>query len=246
MKDRPVKRREPEQSFPAIRRRKSKNSMNRNRLAGIATAAAGAVAAYAFAIRPWHLRWGATDEEASAEMPGDFLTRDPVKQSTHAVTIHASAAEVWPWLAQIGQKRAGFYSYDWLENLVGCRMRNAERIVPEWQGIAVGDKIWLHPNAPPIPVALVEPEKALVLGSSSGATGTWGFALVEIDRRITRLIARSRASSHAMSLPAKLGYCILFEPAHYIMERKMLLNIKRLAERGATQFRTELTANGGD
>jgi len=92
---------------------------------------------------------------------------------------------VWPWLVQIGQTRAGFYSYEWLENLVGCDMHNADR-VPEWQDLKVGDEVWLHPEAPPLKVRIIEPGRAIVLEQS------WGFYLEEIDSQRTRLILRGR------------------------------------------------------
>jgi hypothetical protein len=107
---------------------------------------AAALAAYAFFIRPWHLRWGATEEELKTRLPGDDLVQHPKLNATHAITINAPVERVWPWLAQIGQKKGGFYSYTRLENLVGCNMRNANRIVPEWQNLKVGDEIWLHPK----------------------------------------------------------------------------------------------------
>ena len=114
--------------------------MRRRVIAGAALAAAGAgtLAAYALAVRPWHVRWGATDEEVNERLPGDELVRHPNVEATHAVTIKAPAEEVWPWLVQIGQDKGGFYSYSWLENLAGCRLRNADRIVPEFQRLKVG------------------------------------------------------------------------------------------------------------
>src|SRR5690242_10440737 len=102
----------------------------------------GAAIAYALVFRPWHLRWGATDEETTETLPGDALVPHPKSQATHAITIHAPVAEVWPWLVQVGQDKGGFYSYTWLENLVGCQMRNADRIVPQFQQLQVGDKVW--------------------------------------------------------------------------------------------------------
>lgn len=94
--------------------------------------------AYAFFIRPWHLRWGATDEELGKPLPGDELVPHPGIESTRAITVNAPVEQVWSWLAQIGQDRGGFYSYEWLENLAGCRMRNADRVHPEWQHREVG------------------------------------------------------------------------------------------------------------
>lgn len=133
--------------------------------------AAAAAAAYAFVLRPWHLRWGATREEVAARLPGDELASGRALDCTHAVTIHAPAAEVWPWLVQLGQGRGGFYSYTWLENLVGCRMENADRIHPEFQELEEGAPIYLHPKAPPLRVTHLEPGRALVLGTS------WAFVL---------------------------------------------------------------------
>jgi hypothetical protein len=117
---------------------------------------------YTFFIRPWHLRWGATDEELSKPLPGDELVPHPAIESTRAITVNAPLEEVWPWLAQIGQDRGGFYSYEWLESLAGCRMRNADRIHPNWQHREVGEIVFLHP-ATGMKVATFEPGRAIVL-----------------------------------------------------------------------------------
>src|SRR6185295_17289451 len=106
---------------------------NKSKLAEAAIVGAAGLAAYAYLIRPWHLRWGATDEEVKMALPGDEVTPQPKLNATHAITIRAPVSDAWRWLAQIGQRQGGFYSYTWLENLVGCRMHNADRIVPEWQ-----------------------------------------------------------------------------------------------------------------
>ena len=97
------------------------------------TAAVLATGVYALKVRPWMLRWGATRAESEATLPGDELAPRPGVGPTGAVTVDAPVEAVWSWLAQIGQDRGGFYSYEWLENLAGCRMRNAERIHPQWQ-----------------------------------------------------------------------------------------------------------------
>ncbi|HYY98397.1 MAG TPA: hypothetical protein VE642_07400, partial [Pyrinomonadaceae bacterium] len=149
--------------------------------AAVAGAGAGALAAYVLRVRPWHLRWGATDEELRERLPGDELVPSPNVEATHAVTVEAPVEEVWPWLVQMGQDRGGFYSYTWLENLVGCRMRNAGRIIPEFQQLQAGDAVRLHPKAPPLPVLICEPPRALVLGSNTASPGTWGFYLKEVD-----------------------------------------------------------------
>ena len=200
----------------------------RNLMIGAAVAAAGAVTAYVCGIRPWHLRWGATDEELNAPLIGDELVPRPKLKATHAITINAPAADVWPWLVQMGQNRGGFYSYTGLENLVGCHMRNADEIVPEWQNLKVGDKVWLHPKAPPVEVAAIEPKRAIVLKP-------WGaFVLQPIDEKTTRMIIRSQGDYERDLNNAVLNFVlwrVFYEPAHFIMERKMLLGIKARAEK---------------
>lgn len=214
--------------------------MNNSKLlkmaAGIAAGGAAALAAYTLAVRPWHLRWGATRSEEREPLPGDDIVPRPDHEATHAITISASVAYVWPWLVQIGQNRAGFYSYNWLENLAGCEIHNADRVVPEWQTLRVGDVVWLHPDEDPLPVIIVEPFKALVLGGSSEDApgdglrgGTWCFYLEQIDDKTTRFITRIRWTRGPEARSRILDF-LLLEPAHFIMERKMMLGIKQRAE----------------
>jgi len=186
-----------------------------------------ALASYAFLIRPWHLRWGATSEELKTPLPGDDLVQHPKLNATHAITIDARVEDVWPWLIQMGQNRGGFYSYEWLENLVGCDMHNADQIVPEWQELKIGDEVWLHPKAPPLKVLLIEPLRAIVLEK------TWGFFLEPINENQTRLIIRGRGEFNPDLNNTILNLLLwrgIFEPAHFIMERKMMLGIKQRAE----------------
>jgi hypothetical protein len=188
----------------------------------VAFAGTLATLVYALRVRPWLLAWGATEDEPQRSLPGDELVSDPGNESTRAVTIEAPVEEVWPWLAQIGQDRGGFYSYEWLENLAGCRMRNADRIHPEWQERDVGETVFLHP-ANGLKVALFEPKRVLALKG-------WGaFVLEPLDERRTRLIARGRGQPGL----ASVAYTLLLEIPHFIMERKMLLGIKERAERAA-------------
>jgi hypothetical protein len=206
--------------------RMKKNILNLKTLTAV-IGGAGALAAYVLLIRPWHLKWGATEEELKMPLPGDELVEHPKLNATHAITIKAPVAEVWPWLVQVGQKRGGFYSYTWLENLVGCEMSNADRIVPEWQDLKVGDEVWLHPKAPPLKVLAMEPGRAIVLENS------WTFVLHPIDDHTTRLIIRGRGDFNPDLKNALLNFILwrgVFEPAHFIMERKMMLGIKERAE----------------
>jgi hypothetical protein len=152
-------------------------------------------------------------------LPGDELVERPGIQTTRAVTVEVPVEAVWPWLAQIGQDRAGFYSYEWLENLAGCRMRNADRIHPEWQQRAVGETVLLHP-ASGLKLLRFEPPRVYALD------GGWHFVLEPLGAR-TRLIARGRYRRGLVSV----AYGLLLEIPHFVMERKMLLGIKERAER---------------
>jgi hypothetical protein len=199
---------------------------------------------YLYIIRPWHLHWGATHLDRIAMLPGDALSPYASAVVTHAVNIDAPAEAVWRWLVQIGQDRAGFYSYSFLENLVGCDMRNTFRIVPEWQRRAIGDTVWF--GSPKrfggracMIAALVEPTRALVLATPAGweliRTGkdgldtTWAFALQRKGVNTTRLIARLRSAANVTLWQRVINF-FFWEPAHFVMERKMLLTIKKLAE----------------
>jgi len=191
-----------------------------------------AVAAYAKWVRPWHLRWGATDEEVRGSLPGDDHSLGRDTDATHATTIDAPPEDVWPWIAQIGQNKAGCYSYRWLENLVGCQMPDVREVVPTWQDVQPGDDVWLHPKAPPLKVLIVNPGRDLVLSS------TWSFHLRPLDDgQSTRLVVRGRGEFNPDLGPIGniIAWRVVFEPAHFIMERKMLTNIKKLAERYAVE-----------
>ncbi len=192
----------------------------------VALAGAALVAIHALAVRPWMAGWGSTSAERAKALPGDELVPDPGIQSTRAVTVDAPVESVWPWLAQLGQDRGGFHSYEWLENLAGCRMRNADRIHPEWQERRVGETLYLH-RLHGMPVARFERERVLALEG-------WGAFVVEpAGRGRTRLIARGRAPRG----PALAAYVLFVEIPHFVMERRMLLGIKERAERAYAEQR---------
>jgi len=179
-------------------------------------------------------------------LPGDELFLHPSWGYTHAVTIQAAPETIWPWLVQIGQGRGGFYSYEVLENLVGCNIRNLERIKPELQNLQVGDEIKLHPKAPGIPVEDLEANGYLLLaGRMDAATGgpaapdtpanrvigtTWLFYLQPQDANHTRLIVRGHYAYRPTWLNRAFMGPGLLEPISFVMERKMLLTLKHLAE----------------
>lgn len=207
-------------------------SWMRSRYAGVA-ALAGAMAAYVLAGRPRQLRWGATSDESGEPLPGDDLIANADFAATRAITIRAPAGQVWPWIVQIGQGRGGFYSYDFLENLAGCDVRSAGRIVPQWQDLKVGDEVSLAPQVALL-VAAVEPGRSLVLrgGVPMGNTPppydfTWAFVLTGEPGGTSRLLVRER---YGYTRPwARL----LVEPVEvvsFVMTRKMLRGIRDRAE----------------
>jgi len=213
-------------------------------LGGLAAAAASV---YWFVVRPWHLRWGATDAEVARTLPGDELVPDAKISSTHAITIQAAPAEVWPWLLQLGQGRGGFYSYDWIEDAMGLEIRSADRILPEYQELKVGDTIPLAPDAFGLPVAILDTQQRMVLHGDTRLPGgdamppmrpgeylaaSWGFYLLGQADGATRLVERWRADYTPTVLNAAF-YRAFLEPGAFLMQRKMLLGIKARAEQGS-------------
>jgi hypothetical protein len=199
-----------------------------------------AALAAAPAVRTRLLHWGATPAEVAAPLPGDDVLPDADVVATRAITIDATKADVWPWLAQLGQGRGGLYSYDALENLVGCDMRSSDVIVPEWQDVAVGDEVRLHPEVA-LAVVRVDPGHALVLRGAvqAGATPapydfTWAFVVLDAPCGQTRLVVRERYAY------LRASAALLVEPVSVVswfMSRRMLRGIKLRAEQ-ASDVRT--------
>jgi hypothetical protein len=200
----------------------------------IAAAVAGsAVAAYATWGRPRQLRWGATGEEAGAPLAGDALLANADLIATRAITIHSPADVIWPWIAQLGQGRGGFYTYDWLQNLLGLDMHSADHVVPGWQDIRAGDEIRLAAGVG-LTVAVAEHGRALVIrgGIPMGAVPcpydfTWAWVLRERHDGTTRLVVRERYSYTKRWAP------FLLEPVQvisFVMTQRMLRGIKERAE----------------
>jgi hypothetical protein len=198
------------------------------------TSAAGvSLAVLALLGRGRRLRWGATDEEVQGMLAGDDLIPDADLTATRAISVRRRTDVVWPWIAQLGQGRGGWYSYDFLENLAGCQIHSAHRIAPEWQHVTVGDEVRLAPELP-LTVAMVEPGRTLVMrgGVPIGRTPspydfTWSFTLRDEVDGSTRLLVRER-------------YCYgrwwarpvveVAELMSHVMSRKMLRGIRDRAE----------------
>jgi hypothetical protein len=201
------------------------------------------VGAYALVVRPRLLRWGATEEEVRRPYPGADLIPGGERSATMAVTIEAPPSKVWPWLVQMGADRAGWYSWDHLDNL---GHPSAERIHPEWQEISVGDHVAATPDASVWwEVAALEPERFLALrisidllwrpfetvGPRPGfySDSLWCFLLEEVPGGRTRLVQSGYVSTRPRLLQT-IGNFVFWEPAHWIMQTRQFANMKRRAE----------------
>jgi hypothetical protein len=192
-------------------------------LAGLAL-----TAVYWFPVRRWLSRWGTTPEELERSMPGDALIASPTDTATGAVTVNAPPEDIWPWLVQMGTGRAGMYSYDWLDRLFGFLDRpSATRVLPEFQQLAVGDKIpWGRDE---LTVSVLEPLRTLALSlDAHGMEWVWQFGLYPVDDRRTRLVARGieRVPNTALWWLSMR----VMEPAAFIMTRRFMLGVRERAE----------------
>jgi hypothetical protein len=227
--------------------------MMKTRKIGIGTGITVGVAGFAYAvvIRPWQLRRGATDAEVRRSLPGDDLVPDPKCGYTQAITIKASTSDIWPWLVQIGYKRAGWYSHDFLHRLMGIagsvddEHRSAKRIIPELQDLTVGDVVEIAPGMGYV-VAGIEPEQALILQSRVDTdkweslsssdplperylSSSWVWFLEGIDEKTTRFIVRVR-SDYSPGLLSSLSASIPNELGSLVMQPKTLRVLKQRAE----------------
>lgn len=216
------------------------------RLRGVVLAVtASAAAVYALGLRPRLLAWGATREEVAADYPGDELIPHPDDGSTMAMNLPVPPESVWPWLAQMGGDRGGWYSRDWLDN---NGRQSADQIVKEWQDLRAGQRLSraAAPGREPgaFTVVALEPHRTLVLRASYGlftgrdfdlrsgpvptpwVDGIWGFHLRPAPGGGTRLLARSRnrGGPHVITRPFAV---LVSEPLHFAMQTRQFRNLKR-------------------
>jgi hypothetical protein len=197
-----------------------------SKMVGVAMALGAATAVYLLYIRPWQLRWGATDEELERPMPGDEIVTDPTFNATRALTIEARPEEIWPWIVQIGMNRAGWYSYDLLDNL---GRPSARRILPQFQDPKIGDVIPMSPDGKQGPyVKDFEQDRWMLWWDGKGGM-SWAWGLYPVDEARTRLITRVRMR-YDLRTPSILFH-MLVEFTDIIMMRKSMLGIKERAER---------------
>lgn len=189
---------------------------------------------YSGFLRSWHRRWGARRDEIERHLPGDRFIPHPSNVSTRAVSVNAAPECLWAYLVQIGQGRGGLYSYERLENLIGCDIHNVEEIRPELQTLAVGEEVRLGPAGYPYYLVedLAEGRHLLLKGpQSDGETHTWLFLIDPLPDGSSRLLVRTR-DFYAPTFANFIIWCVMTEPLHFIMENKMLRTLKALAERG--------------
>jgi hypothetical protein len=186
-------------------------------------------------LRGRRARWGLDPASASRSLPGDDLVSAPRWGWTHAIEIDAPAAAVWPWVAQVGADRGGFYSYQWLENLAGCRLRNAETVHPEW-AVREGQGLLLHPRVPPLRIARVEDGRCFVAHAAADPAAqragnpwvdaSWLFLVEPLGPGRCRFISRYRvATSGDPATRLRFGPWLL-EPIATEMDRRMLRGVR--------------------
>jgi hypothetical protein len=180
---------------------------------------------YRVLLRPWQLRWGATDEEIGHAMPGDEIVDQPTFNATRAVTIHAPAEYIYPWIVQMGVTRGGWYSYDLLDNLA---RPSAEVIMPEHQHLHIGMVVPMSPDGKQgLQVKDFKENEWLLWWDNSGDT-SWVWEIYPAGKSASRLITRVRVKYRWLS-PAVL-FNLLIEFFDIVMMRKCMLGIKRRAE----------------
>jgi len=190
-------------------------------------------------VRPWYKSWGASHDEISAVLPAQYAFASRPHE-TRAIDVNAPAAQVFAWVAQLGQNRAGFYSYELLEDLVGCNMPDLRYLDPALQEWKIGDRLWMYPPSKLDGLGYAtlvhyEPGRALVFAThspldnpESPIASTWSFFVTPTGPATSRLVTRASGEP-----PGLLGLAFnrtVFEPLHFAMERRMLIGIKALAE----------------
>jgi hypothetical protein len=209
-------------------------------------AAAALVFLFAYVAYPWLCRRGTSIAEASAALPGDSIVPQSRVGYTLAIAIAAKPHAIWPWIVQMGQGRGGFYTHEWVENLLRADIHNATRIVSELQTLNLGDRMRLTPDpylgqpGQYLEVVHVEPNHALALRQRlpNGTNGSWAFVLRPDGERSTRPFFRRRGEKPSF-------FDRLMKPGYYFMDRGMLAGLKRRAERSAqAEKRISMTAFG--
>ena len=194
-------------------------------------------------------------DESIRPLPGDPLIASPAGSITQSITIEAPPEAIWPWLLQMGCLRAGWYSYDWLDN---AGVASASVLVPEWQNAKEGDVFAATPDdAGGFYVVSIDPLRHLILGGcfdldshqaydpgidplpSNYFRTTWAFVLEPQTSNVTRMITRARADYRSNKTITPHLRAFLSRPVHSFMQRKQLVNLKRRSENLRAQMPKE-------
>lgn len=200
----------------------------------VATTVAAAVPAYLRIIRPRQLRWGATDEEVARVMPGDDIVTRPTFNATRAITVDAAPEEIWPWIVQMGFGRAGWYSYDWIDNL---GRPSVHEILPDYQLPQPGDAVPIGPGGKGLLVRSLDRNRTLLWWDGRGGA-TWAWTLSPQPGGATRLVTRIRLRYNWRSPLILLHLAVEF--GDIVMIRRCLAGIKERAETIASQRRKQV------
>jgi hypothetical protein len=200
----------------------------------VSTSAIFIVLFYLKILRPWQLRWGATDDEVKCTMPGDNIVQKPNFVATRAISIKSPPAEVWKWIVQIGSGRAGFYSIDFIDN---ANVPSSRNIIPKYQRIEQDYFIPFTPNQKNGMWVEDYREPEYILWWDRKGNGTWGWFLRQTEAGNTRLITRLR-TKYDFSFPWIIYY-IFYDIGDIIMMRKCMLGIKERAEKSLFDRRIE-------
>jgi len=187
--------------------------------------------------RRWLDHWGARKEELERAWPGDALVSPGWVAHTRGIDIAAPAELVWKWIVQFGLGKAGFYSYELLERLIGIPVTNIESIEPTMQSLTIGDEVLLHPKAPGIPVGLLEHARHICFGKqpvpnqpATESSRSWSFYVEPLTGDSCRLVLRGCIQlAREASLLQRFANSLEM-PVDFVMEQRMLRTVKRLAE----------------
>jgi hypothetical protein len=187
-------------------------------------------------VRPWHMRWGATDAEVAGPMPGDEVVPRAQFNATRSITIDAPPEQVWPWIVQLGYGRGGFYTYDQVDN---AGKPSADRIIDEFQDLKVGDLIPMWHESHGLAIAYRVDSFAVRKWmlwvhrphENEPPDSTWSWRLDELPAGATRLVTRMKQDYRWQTPRLTLFNLVLMEFGDFAMERRMLKGIKVRAER---------------
>jgi len=184
------------------------------------------VVTYLLVIRPWHLKWGATKKELMLELPGDSIVHKPDFNATRGITINSSLEVIWQWIIQIGSRRAGWYSIDWMDN---AGIKSSDKILPEFQKIEVGQFIPFTPDQKNGMWVKEFKENKYILWVDKEEKATWLWYLYPVDKTRSRLVTRLRTKYNWKGI--WIIYYLLYDFGDIIMMSKCMKGIKKRAEK---------------